>query len=121
MSEPHNQLTETADIDAPECLDAALAIAFGPKLDDAEEVGFRSADRPPGLQLREPYPTAPRNPAAGTDSYLGLSDRYQIDGELARGGMGVILRGRDRDLGREVAIKVLREEHRNNAAMRRRF
>ena len=50
-----------------------------------------------------------------------LSSRYRIDGEIARGGMGAILRGRDPDLGRDVAIKVLREDHRDNAEMVRRF
>jgi tetratricopeptide (TPR) repeat protein len=32
---------------------------------------------------------------------------YQVLGEIARGGMGAILRGHDRDLRRDVAIKVL--------------
>ena len=35
---------------------------------------------------------------------------YQLLGEIARGGMGVILRGHDYDLGRDVAIKVLDEQ-----------
>ena len=39
--------------------------------------------------------------------------RYQIFGEIARGGMGAILRGRDRDLGRDLAVKVLLEDHRD--------
>ena len=30
-------------------------------------------------------------------------DRYQLSGEIARGGMGAILRGRDVDLGRDLA------------------
>jgi hypothetical protein len=34
---------------------------------------------------------------------------YQVLGEVARGGMGAILRGHDRDLRRDVAIKVLDE------------
>ena len=35
--------------------------------------------------------------------------------------MGAVLKGRDPDLGRDVAIKVLREDHRDNADMVRRF
>jgi hypothetical protein len=49
------------------------------------------------------------------------SIRYRIDGEIARGGMGAILRGRDPDLGRDVAIKVLREDLRGNGDLVRRF
>lgn len=37
--------------------------------------------------------------------------RYQLIGEIARGGMGAVLRGRDMDLGRDLAIKVLLEDH----------
>src|SRR5262249_61748115 len=35
---------------------------------------------------------------------------YELHGEIARGGMGVILKGHDRDLGRDVAVKVLKRE-----------
>jgi eukaryotic-like serine/threonine-protein kinase len=49
------------------------------------------------------------------------STRYRIDGEIARGGMGSILKGRDPDLGRDVAIKVLREDLRENDELVRRF
>ena len=35
------------------------------------------------------------------------SIRYRIDGEIARGGMGAVLKGRDPDLGRDLAVKVL--------------
>src|SRR5579859_3393750 len=36
-----------------------------------------------------------------------LPARYQMEEEIARGGMGCVLRGRDTELGREVAVKVL--------------
>src|SRR6185437_10157830 len=49
------------------------------------------------------------------------SNRYRIDGEIARGGMGSVLKGRDPDLGRDVAIKVLRADLRDKADLIRRF
>jgi serine/threonine-protein kinase len=51
----------------------------------------------------------------------GRPSRYQLVGELARGGMGAIFQGRDLDLGRDLAVKVIREEHRNNPDLVRRF
>ena len=47
--------------------------------------------------------------------------RYQLHGEIARGGMGAILKARDVDLGRSLAIKVLLDSHRNNEAVVERF
>jgi serine/threonine protein kinase len=39
--------------------------------------------------------------------------RYQLQGEIARGGMGAIIKGRDTDLGRDLAIKVLLDQHKD--------
>jgi eukaryotic-like serine/threonine-protein kinase len=47
--------------------------------------------------------------------------RYQLFGEIARGGMGAILKGRDPDLGRDLAVKVLLEGHRDKPELLRRF
>src|SRR4029079_4421725 len=46
---------------------------------------------------------------------------YRLLGEIARGGMGVILKGHDTDLGRDVAVKVLDGELAKNAAIVQRF
>jgi tetratricopeptide (TPR) repeat protein/serine/threonine protein kinase len=48
-------------------------------------------------------------------------DRYQLFGEIARGGMGAVLKGRDTDLGRDLAVKVLLERHQGAPEMVRRF
>ena len=47
--------------------------------------------------------------------------RYLLEEEIARGGMGAVLRGRDTDLGRDLAIKVLLDKHKQNPAVVRRF
>jgi serine/threonine-protein kinase len=46
---------------------------------------------------------------------------YQILGEIARGGMGTVLKGHDTDLGRDVALKVLNEGLTNKAVALDRF
>jgi tetratricopeptide (TPR) repeat protein len=48
-------------------------------------------------------------------------DRYRLDGEIARGGTGAVLRGRDVDLGRDLAVKVLLEKYVSRPEVARRF
>lgn len=47
--------------------------------------------------------------------------RYELLGEIGRGGMGAILKGRDSKLGRELAIKVLLREHIESPRVLRQF
>ncbi len=47
--------------------------------------------------------------------------RLEIFGPIGRGGMGVVLKGRDTELGRDLAVKVLLEPFQDNPTMVRRF
>jgi eukaryotic-like serine/threonine-protein kinase len=70
--------------------------------------------------LGEPTPVTLRPMRSGGESLRDLG-AFRIEGEIARGGMGVVLRGRDDELGRTVAVKVLREEFAQNSESVQRF
>ena len=76
----------------------------------------------PRVLLRDTAPGETPGPIVRPDATdADTSIRYRIDGEIARGGMGAVLKGRDPDLGRDVAIKVLRADLRDKADLVRRF
>ncbi len=60
-------------------------------------------------------------PAPPTPSPSRQVGRFMISDEIARGGMGVVLRGHDNQLRREVAVKVLLDEHAGKPELLHRF
>src|SRR5262249_4128281 len=102
MIPTENHLT-TPDNTPCDRLEVALALAFGRQSDD--------------------FSGATLLPSAGRLSFgaVRAAGRYELLGEIARGGRGVILRARAGELGRDLAVKVLHEGHRGNPAVVRRF
>jgi serine/threonine protein kinase len=70
---------------------------------------------PPGDATRPEAPAADPTPSTSG----GPRRRYEVEKEIARGGMGAVLRALDYDLRREVAIKVLL--HHTDPGKQRRF
>ena len=109
-------------------LDAGLRAAFGaPKEDDSGartvlEHIERVSGGVPKVFLRpgRDGPTADDG-AAGAGDVRRSGSHYELLGELARGGVGIVLRGHDADLGRDVALKVLQAQHAHRPEVLQRF
>ena len=71
--------------------------------------------------LREPKAERSRVVVNRPDAPVADNSRFQVLGEIARGGVGIVYRGRDKDLNRDVALKVLRDEHKDNDDVVQRF
>src|SRR5262245_34334685 len=121
MSEPHdpNVKVDNFSVSARPA-DASLAAGFGrpatvprSSLGDMRPVLLKEAE---GESAHVVKPSSDAMPPPGQ-----AGDRYQLQGEIARGGMGAVLRGRDVDLGRDLAVKVLLEKHANRPEVVRRF
>ncbi len=121
-----------AEGDLAASMEAGLAPAFGDEaavvIGDANHSVLRSLSNSlsevPRVSLRESSaegedpvarPKSPEMPDGKSDS------RYQLQGEIARGGMGAIIKGRDTDLGRDLAIKVLLDSQKDKPEVVRRF
>ncbi len=123
MNEPHDPQRTVDEVPSTpaDSLDAGLAAGFA-RPAEAPRSSLDASQRP--VLLREAkgesdHVVKPNSDAMPPKSETG--DRYQLFGEIARGGMGAVLRGRDVDLGRELAVKVLLEKHADNPAVARRF
>ncbi len=88
----------------------------------AEWPGIKSGRTRPFSSRSGPSdPTAPIEPAtadhgAFPNHGLASPERFDVIGEIARGGMGELLSAHDRVIGREVALKVLKSEFRSPEA-----
>jgi len=112
---------------AADAWDSALQQAYAAREAAATSVLMQSihlrAGRKVQVALRDLHGDAPplRLQRRGVDWSGGGEGRYRNLGELARGGVGVVLVAHDNDIGRDVAVKVLHEEHADDPAMLQRF
>jgi len=128
MNDPVDPDRTPADDEPDAHFDAALQAAFGPPStaaawDRGVLEALRQSTGVTSRVLLRDEPDAP-SPVVGPGEealFAGGPGRYQVLGEIARGGMGIVLKGRDPDLGRDVAMKVLHPGHAGDLALVRRF
>ncbi|MHC4407473.1 MAG: protein kinase domain-containing protein [Planctomycetota bacterium] len=106
-------------------LDAGLEAGYGKDSRAAGESVLAAIERLHGAHsqvvLREADDGSTPVSLRRDDAPAVDDSRYQILGEVARGGVGLIYRGRDKDLNRDVALKVLRPEHAESPDVIQRF
>jgi eukaryotic-like serine/threonine-protein kinase len=111
----------------PRCgLDAATNIVTGRQAGPTLESLAASIGPLPRILLPETSDGATEPPLVDPSStemppFAARPVSVQLLGELARDGMGVVLKGRDPDLGRDVAVKVLLESNKAKPDLVRRF
>ncbi|MEZ6197972.1 MAG: cytochrome c peroxidase, partial [Planctomycetota bacterium] len=112
--------TERRDLIEESAWDGALREAFGAPEDrlDPDRLESSALIGRSRISLAEPDGLAPEDEDLAIGCRVG---RYVLEEEIARGGVGVVYRGRDVDLGRAVAIKVLRRNLAGETDLVRRF
>lgn len=125
-----------AQLDEVRVDDPELAAAIEEMLaadDEVEDLAFMATPDlrcpvcqetfPAGAEFCPTHGSRLRAALVEADPMLGmvLDGRYRIDTLLARGGMGVVYRGRQINVERDVAIKVLRHDRQHHPDISRRF
>ena len=121
------------DSQIPPELDRGLGFAFGGKQVSSQDpspapsilkrVGEVTGSKP-SVYLREIDEAdhgGMLKPLVAGDGIAQETGKYTMYGMLGEGGVGVVYKGHDADLGRDVAIKVVRERYQKDPAILHRF
>src|SRR6516162_6327929 len=103
--EPGAFMTRAGPEGSPEAIGTSLAGAAGPG--QATLDGVLGAEGPTTAIDTEDATLAPQGNADPTPQTMPVIPGYRVEGELGRGGMGVVFRARQMSLNRPVALKMI--------------
>lgn len=90
------------------------------RLDEAQ-LDHESQEQTAPLKLREEVEEQSASETPPPPPPVRKLGRYDLLNILGQGGMGLVMRGHDPKLGRDLAIKVMTEQYSKNPAVRQRF